>query len=88
MTAEKPFECVGSREEICFALTLAIRKMEGKGEPLPLLYRLFKDTEQYQIYAGRENPYFSYFNGEHLLPPAFLERIKAAGGLLQREAGL
>ncbi len=88
MTAEKPFECVGSREEICFALTLAVRKMEGKGEPLPLLYRLFKDTEQYQIYAGCENPYFSYFNGEHLLPPAFLERIKAAGGLLQREAGL
>jgi len=86
MTPEKPFECVGSRDEICFALTLAIRRMEKRGEALPKLYELFKESDQYKEYLLKPNPYFAYFNGEHLLPEEYLARMRqATQALRQRE---
>lgn len=89
MTPEKPFECVGSRDEICFALKMAVARMEKAGEPLPLLYRMFTETEVYKEYLKKENPYFDYFNDEHLLPEEFLTVIReAAASLREREGAL
>ena len=88
MTPEKPFECVGSRDEISFALKLAIKRMEQQGEPLPLLYQKYKETENYRKYEALENPYFAYENPEHLLPPDFLAIVRTAAAELREKEEL
>ncbi|MBR6790330.1 MAG: hypothetical protein IKM31_05625 [Oscillospiraceae bacterium] len=87
MTPEKPFECVGSRDEICFALKMAIARMEKEKKPLPLLYQKFIETDLYKEYQEKENPYFDYFNGEHLLPDEFLKIVRAAAASLKEKEG-
>mgnify|MGYP006944886756 CR=1 FL=1 len=44
---EKPFECVGSREEINFALCETVRALQRTGEPLPAL------LERYPMQCAR-----------------------------------
>lgn len=87
MTPEKPFECVGSRDEICFALKLAVKRMKKDGEALPLLYKKFTESEIYKEYLEKDNPYFDYFNDEHLLPPEFLVIIRKATESLREKEG-
>lgn len=73
---EKPFECVGSRDEINAALVLTIDRMEEEGEPLPLLLRHYKQSG---MYAGRKagrDRYFAYYDDENLVPEPFAALVK------------
>ncbi|MBE6836710.1 MAG: hypothetical protein E7509_01745 [Ruminococcus sp.] len=65
---EKPFECVGSRDEINTAITMAISRLEEKGEKLPYLYELYKNTELYAEFKNKPNAFDGYYNEENLLP--------------------
>lgn len=65
---EKPFECVGSREEINTAICMAIEKLEKSGEKLPFLYEFYKTTSLYEKYRNTANPFENYFNEENLVP--------------------
>jgi hypothetical protein len=76
MTEEKPFECVGSREEISTAMMLGIRVRQQKGQPLPALLDYFSSTEIYTRTLAGGNRYFSYYQTENLLPPAFDARMR------------
>lgn len=87
MTPEKPFECVGSRDEICFALKMAVSRMEKEGKALPVLYKKFIETEIYEEYLKKENPYFDYFNDEHLIPEEFLGIMRDATESLREKEG-
>ena len=87
MTPEKPFECVGSRDEICFALKMAVSRMEKEGKALPLLYKKFTETDLYKEYSEKENPYFDYFNDEHLIPEEFLGIMRDATKSLKEKEG-
>lgn len=80
---EKPFECVGSRDEINSAIVLTIRKQEEAGEALPRLLSYYKTTDLYQIYEARADRYSSYYDGNHLVPDdlARLVRKYCADGL-------
>ncbi len=40
----KPFECVGTFEEVCFAITKLIKKLEDKGEKLPYMLEYYKNN--------------------------------------------
>lgn len=73
---EKPFECVGSREEINIAICMCIKQMEERGEELPLLYKHYQTLPQYLQYKDVQNPYACYFNKENLIPDAFLAYVK------------
>ena len=73
---EKPFECVGSRDEINAALVLTIDRMEEEGEPFPLLLRHYKQSG---MYAGRKagrDRYFAYYDDENLVPEPFAALVK------------
>ena len=87
MTVEKPFECVGSRDEICFALRDAIRRMEQQGETLPLLYQRFRKTPVWTGYQDQANPYYDYYNEENLLPEVFDQLMRQASCALKEEHG-
>lgn len=73
---EKPFECVGSREEVNMAICLTIAQMEEKGMALPKLLAAYKKTAQYPLYASRENTFFTSYEEENLLPEKFAKLIK------------
>lgn len=76
MVPEKPFECVGSRDEINFALCEAVKKYDK----LPLLLEYYKTTEVYKAYYNKVNPYMDYYETTNLLPKEFDEMLKKALG--------
>lgn len=68
VTPEKPFECVGSREEARLACELACREARGKGEKLPLLLR---EYESYGLPAP-DDGLLTSFDGNNFVPEEFL----------------
>lgn len=73
---EKPFECVGSRDEVNTAVCEAVKKYEGGR--LPALFEYYVNTPLYQKYKDRENPYKNYSGSENLIPEEL--QIFARGG--------
>lgn len=73
MTEEKPFECVGSRDEVNTAICLAVEKNRKTG--LPLLFEYYKTTDLYKEYSQKSNGYFEKFNEENLLPEKFKKLV-------------
>lgn len=71
-TDEKPFECVGSREEVNFAICEAIKKNES----LPLLFEYYKNTPLYKSYILRENPYPKFYDRQNLLPAGYRDIVE------------
>lgn len=76
MVPEKPFECVGSRDEINFALCEAVKKYEK----LPLLLDYYTSTDVYKAYRDKENPYNGFYETTNLLPKEFDKMLKKALG--------
>ena len=76
MVEEKPFECVGSREEVNTAISMTIVAKEREGKPLSKLLNHYKETPFYAAYKEKENPYFTYYNEENLLPDQFAQLVK------------
>ena len=72
----KPFECVGSRDEINTAICLTIDRMEAEGEPLPLLLANYKESGLYGKYHGLGDTFSELFNNEHLLPDIFAAVVR------------
>lgn len=68
----KPFECVGTKEEICYTLDLAVQNQPP--ENLPYLLRL------YQANAFGKTPYGdipNYFNAENSIPETHLHMLQS-----------
>lgn len=76
MVPEKPFECVGSRDEINFALCEAVKKYDK----LPMLLEYYKTTDVYKAYCDKVNPYTEYYETTNLLPKEFDLMLKQALG--------
>ncbi len=74
--SEKPFECVGSREEVNTAICMKIAALEAQKQPLPLLLTHYCTLPQYECYRNQKNPYEHYFNRENLIPEIFLPLVK------------
>ena len=74
----KPFECVGSINEVNLAVSLAIRRAENSGEELPLLMKKYKDAGLYEPSAtdAVNADYCGRFSEANLLPPQFREILK------------
>ena len=68
----KPFECVGTREEINYALKLSIEQAQANQEPLPALLDWYKQNF-YNPYYGQNVP--NYYNPEHHIPENYLQLI-------------
>lgn len=81
---EKPFECVGSRDEVNAAVCLTIERMEQEKEPLPALFAWYKKQPLYAASFPGRHSYDRYYDPAHLLPEAFLTLLADAcyGGKL------
>ena len=68
-TAVKPFECVGTREEVCMALCEIIRQYESRNKSLPTLLASFRRTALYESYRQRDfQPLLTAWDPQHFLP--------------------
>ena len=73
---EKPFECVGSRDEINTAIVLTIKGLEEAGEALPCLLSYYKTTDLYQTFRTRGDQYSTYYDGNNLVPDDLAGRVR------------
>ena len=71
----KPFECVGTREEVNTAIAMSIKNHEAAGEPIPLLYRNYMNTSFYDSYRGKQVDWNQY-NSENLVPENYACLLK------------
>lgn len=70
----KPFECVGSVDEVNLAVSLAIQRRETSGQKLPLLFEFYrKNFYNPENHDVKYKQYCRYFNNENLLPESFRE---------------
>ncbi len=72
---DKPFECVGTRDEVNIAVCMSIRHHEKNQKPLPLLYTYYKTTKYYEVYQDKSVDMLS-FNEENHLPEQYKELVK------------
>lgn len=77
-TDHKPFECVGSIDEVNLAVSLAIRNYESCGRKLPLLFREYKSKRLYfpDMIDVKLRACCSSYNQQNLLPPEFETILK------------
>lgn len=88
LSPEKPFECVGSRDEINAAVTLYLSRKKTSDlqeENFPYLFRHYLDTGLYEKTLPYCRDYFSYYDKEHLIPkwlePVFIQKLREKGVL-------
>lgn len=79
VTEEKPFECVGSRDEVSRAAYEAIQRFYAGEQGLPPLLAHFTGTGQYTACQDTENPYLTYFEEENAVPEPLKEHLRGAG---------
>ncbi|MCL2131456.1 MAG: hypothetical protein FWH36_03225 [Lentimicrobiaceae bacterium] len=81
LTAEKPFECVGTVDEVCVALAQTIKKYEK----LPVLLQYFAKTELYTKYAAVDlNEQLRHFEPKHFLNELEINQLIDKINKLQR----
>ena len=73
---EKPFECVGSRDEINTALVMTIDRMEAEGKALPLLLEHYRQSGMYERSKAEGDRYSAYYDDENLVPEPFAGLVK------------
>ncbi|MCD8098472.1 MAG: hypothetical protein LUE31_10725 [Lachnospiraceae bacterium] len=73
LASEKPFECVGSRDEVNAAICLTIEQMEDSGERLPRLLAWYREQPLYAASFPQRHAFERRYDPAHLLPPAFLK---------------
>ncbi len=72
---EKPFECVGSRNEVNAAICLTIERMQNEGEQLPFLFSWYLKQPVYAASFPGRHKYDHYYDRDHLLPEQFLNLL-------------
>lgn len=72
---EKPFECVGSRNEVNAAICLTTERMLKNAEPLPFLFSWYMKQPIYTTSFPKRHAYEHYYDNTHLLPEEFLRLL-------------
>jgi hypothetical protein len=76
MTASKPFDCIGTMDEVNVALQLAMAMIPEPG--LPVLLQLYKDSEMYSRYRNFNADALLYsFNEKNFLPEEFAALLRS-----------
>lgn len=68
----KPFECVGTVSELCYALHLTVEKFRRAGRPLPFLLAHFAENAPPQA----EENLLAAYNPKNNVPDEFLTAVK------------
>ncbi|MBN1340678.1 MAG: hypothetical protein JXA03_15220 [Bacteroidales bacterium] len=72
----KPFECVGTIDDVCKALSVSINKFNNSGRLPPLLEHFRSHPGYDQEAVAGDAGFLSRFDNNHFLPPQFEEILK------------
>lgn len=75
LSDNKPFECVGTREEVQVALALGIRRRKENRKPLGCLYMMYLD-QVIEVSMVNINAVKNEWNNEHQIPSHLLKLVK------------
>lgn len=76
ITPEKPFECVGTLEEVNVALCNTIRVLEAENKALPVLLAHYRKSSMFEAYKDKSMAEtLDTFNGEHFVPGRYLRLL-------------
>lgn len=70
ISVNKPFECVGTREEVNIAINMCIARHNQENKKCPYLYEKYKDSSFYEYYKDRKLD-MSMWNDENLVIPEY-----------------
>ena len=73
---EKPFECVGSIDEINTAIIDGIKYYELNKLELPLMFKEYIKLDLYKEYVNKENIYSNFYNTNNNIPCVFVELVR------------
>jgi hypothetical protein len=76
MEDDKPFECVGTREEVNTAIAMSIARHKAQGKELPLLYKEYEQSSYYPYWQNKTVDW-DQFNPRNLLPENYAALLKA-----------
>lgn len=74
LQSEKPFECVGSRDEVCVALGMTLEKYRESKIELPVLLKYY--SEKCGVNKVDISIYETFFDEQNAIPEKFLTEIK------------
>lgn len=82
--SEKPFECVGSRDEVNAAVCLTIERMQQEGRKLPALLAWYHEQPVFTASFPSRHAFDRYYDPNHLLPEKCLDILakECYGGTL------
>lgn len=82
--SEKPFECVGSRDEVNAAVCLTIERMQQEGRKLPALLAWYHEQPVFTASFPSRHVFDRYYDPNHLLPEKCLDILakECYGGTL------
>lgn len=73
---EKPFECVGSIEEINFAIIDGIEYYRSNNLEMPLMYKVYCELPLFEKMSQKENPYKLFYNEKNNVPVEFVDLLR------------
>lgn len=71
----KPFECVGTRDEVNVAINMSISSHLHQNKPIPYLYQKYMESPYYDYYKNKSVDWDS-FQEENLVPPSMQKKLK------------
>lgn len=75
-TPEKPFECVGRRDEVRAALEMVLERYNKEAKPLPQLLLYYKEKRDHAPFNVKD--FFAFFDEENAVPQDFLKLVRYA----------
>ena len=75
ITDDKPFECVGTRDEVNVAICMSIRAYRLNDQRLPYLYEKYCKTSYFEAYKDK-NVEMTAYNEENNLPEQYASLLK------------
>ncbi len=76
IASEKPFECVGTLDDVNIALAAVIKKYKREHCPLPVLLAHYRKSSMFEAYKDRSmEEYLGTFNDEHFVPKRYLPLV-------------
>ncbi len=78
LAPEKPFECVGTLDDVNIALIAAIKKHDREHNPLPVLLSHYLNSSMFEAYKDKSmEDYLGAFNEEHFVPAQYLHLFES-----------
>ncbi len=75
LSDNKPFECVGTRDEVNIAVAMGIRKYYENHQNLPYLYAYYITTKYYAFYKDASVDW-KHYDTDNMLPDMYDQLLK------------